>query len=73
MGRLVHLGHISDENTEMAEISKRTFQDMLDELKPRVRARDVYAIWQAVVDDANKPDYRHRHCGYLVGICFPPS
>ena len=57
----------------MAELSKRAFQGILDGLKPSVRARDVYAAWQTVVDDAGMPTYRRHHCGYLVGIGFPPS
>lgn len=73
MGRLVHLGHIRDKDAKMAEISKRAFQGILEGLKPGVLARDVYAAWQAVVDDAGLSDYRRHHCGYLVGIGFPPS
>jgi Xaa-Pro dipeptidase len=73
MGRLVHIGAIRDEDAEMAEISKRAFQGILDALKPGVRARDVYDGWQAVVDAAGMPEYRRHHCGYLVGIGFPPS
>lgn len=73
MGRLVHVGSIRDEDAEMAEISKRAFQGILDGMKPGVRARDVYASWQAVVDAAGMPDYRRHHCGYVVGIGFPPS
>jgi Xaa-Pro dipeptidase len=73
MGRLVHIGSIRDEDAEMAEVSKRAFQGILDGLKPGVRARDVYASWQAVVDEAGLPHYRRHHCGYLVGIGFPPS
>jgi len=73
MGRLVHLGTIRDEDAEMAEIAKRAFQGVLDRLKPGVRAREVYTGWQAVVDAAGMPGYRRHHCGYLVGIGFPPS
>lgn len=73
MGRFVHIGTIRDEDAEMAEICKRAFQAILDGLKPGVRARDVYAGWQAVVDAAGMPEYGRQHCGYLVGIGFPPS
>ncbi|WP_343115893.1 Xaa-Pro peptidase family protein [Ostreiculturibacter nitratireducens] len=73
MGRLIHLGHIRDEDAEMAEISKRAFEASLNGLRPGRRARDVYADWQAVVDAAGMPHYRRHHCGYLVGIGFPPS
>ncbi len=73
MGRFVHLGTIRDEDAEMAELSKRAFQGILDALRPGVRARDVYEGWQAVVDAAGMPEYRRHHCGYLVGVGFPPS
>lgn len=72
-GRLVSIGGFSDEDLEMAEISKTAFDALLSGLKPGVRAGDVYASWQAVVDAAGMPDYRRHHCGYLVGIGFPPS
>ena len=58
-----HLGHIRDEDAEMAEISKRAFQGILDGLKPGVRARDVYDAWQSVVDATGIPEYRRHHCG----------
>lgn len=73
MGRLVHLGSIKDRDAEMAEIAKRAFAAILSGLKPGVRARDVYDSWQAVVDAADMAHYRRHHCGYLVGIGFPPS
>lgn len=72
-GRLVSIGGFSDEDLEMAEISKSAFDALLGGLKPGVRARDVYASWQAVVDAAGMLHYRRHHCGYLVGIGFPPS
>lgn len=73
MGRLVHIGQIADADAEMAELSKRAFAATLEALKPGVRARDVYNGWQAVVDAAGMQGYRRHHCGYLVGIGFPPS
>jgi len=72
-GRLISIGTIRDADAEMAEIAKRAFAAILVALKPGVRARDVYAAWQQVVDDAGMPHYRRHHCGYLVGIGFPPS
>ena len=73
MGRLVHIGYISEEDQQMAELSIRAFHATLDALKPGVTARDVYNGWQSVVDAAGLPNYRRHHCGYLVGIGFPPS
>jgi len=72
-GRLIHVGEISDEDAQMAEISIRGFQAILEGLKPGITAADVYQSWQSVVDAAGMPDYRRHHCGYLVGIGFPPS
>ena len=44
-----------------------------DAIGPGARAGDVYAAWQAVVDRAGLVGYRRHHCGYSVGIGFPPS
>jgi len=73
MGRLVNIGGISDEDAQMAELCSRAFDATLTALKVGVTAKDVYNGWQAVVDDAGMPEYRRHHCGYLVGIGFPPS
>jgi Xaa-Pro dipeptidase len=73
LGRLVNIGGISDEDAAMAEISKRAFEAARAALVPGATARDVYNGWQAVVDAEGMPHYRRHHCGYLVGIGFPPS
>ena len=73
MGRLVNIGGICDEDAEMADLAQRAFAATLEALKPGVTAKDVYNGWQAVVDAAGMPEYRRHHCGYLVGIGFPPS
>jgi Xaa-Pro dipeptidase len=40
---------------------------------PDRTAEDVYRSWRACVDAAlGVPNPRH-HCGYLIGIGFPPS
>lgn len=73
MGRLVNIGGISDEDAAMAELSKSAFNATLAAIHPGARAMDAYNAWQAVVDAAGMPEYRRHHCGYLVGIGFPPS
>ena len=73
LGRLVRLGGISDEDAKMAEVTARAFDAVVEALKPGVKARDVYAAWQGVVDDAGLSHYRRHHCGYLVGVGQPPS
>jgi Xaa-Pro dipeptidase len=72
-GRLVHVGRIRDEDAEMGEIAARAFDGALAAMHPGAPARAVYEGWQAVVDAAGMPGYRRHHCGYLVGIGFPPS
>ncbi|MEM7056603.1 MAG: Xaa-Pro peptidase family protein [Pseudomonadota bacterium] len=72
-GRLIHIGHATDEDAEIAEITERAFQAVVDTLKPGKKARDVYAAWQTVVDDAGLDHYRRHHCGYLVGAGCQPS
>ena len=57
----------------MAEIAQRAFAAVLGALQPGNLARDVYAAWQDVVDDAGLAHYRRHHCGYCVGIGVPPS
>ncbi len=73
LGRLIRIGGISDEDARMAEITASAFDAVVAALKPGARARDVYAAWQNVVDEAGLAHYRRHHCGYLVGIGQPPS
>ena len=73
MGRLVNIGRISDEDAEMANICGEAFDATLRALKVGARAKDVYNGWQSVVDAAGMPEYRRHHCGYLVGVGFPPA
>jgi Xaa-Pro dipeptidase len=68
LGRLVHIGGVPEPDAKMAEICARAFQAVLDALKPGAKARNVYAAWQSVVDDAGLAHYRRHHCGYCVGI-----
>ncbi|MBZ9668426.1 M24 family metallopeptidase [Mesorhizobium sp. ES1-3] len=73
LGRLVRIGSIKDEDAAMAEVAAKAFDAVVKALEPGVRARDVYAAWQGVADEAGLSHYRRHHCGYLVGIGQPPS
>jgi Xaa-Pro dipeptidase len=42
-------------------------------LKPGVTADSVYQAWKRCIDKAGFDHYHRHHCGYLVGIGFPPS
>jgi len=73
LGRLVHVGSIPEADANMAETTKRAFDAVLGALRPGAKARQVYAAWQQVVDDAGLQHYRRHHCGYCVGIGLSPS
>jgi Xaa-Pro dipeptidase len=73
LGRIIRLGEPSDADAAMAKLSRKAFDAVLGALRPGNLAREVYAAWQAVVDDAGLSHYRRHHCGYAVGIGLPPS
>ncbi|HTV70159.1 MAG TPA: Xaa-Pro peptidase family protein [Rhizobiaceae bacterium] len=73
LGRLVRIGGVKDEDARMAQVATQAFDAVVKTLRHGIKAREVYAAWQAVVDDAGLPHYRRHHCGYLVGIGQPPS
>ena len=73
MGRLARLGEWEGPDRKIAHVAERAFEAVVNALRPGNRARDVYAAWQSVVDDAGLSHYRRHHCGYCVGIGFPPS
>ncbi|WFP61256.1 Xaa-Pro peptidase family protein [Mesorhizobium sp. WSM4904] len=73
LGRLIRIGTIKDEDAAMAEVTAKAFNAVVKALRPGARAREVYAAWQSVADEAGLSHYRRHHCGYLVGIGQPPS
>lgn len=73
MGRLVFVGTLPDGAAEAAELSIRGMRAIRDAAKPGATGDDVYQAWQGVADAAGLGNYRRHHCGYLVGIGFPPS
>jgi Xaa-Pro dipeptidase len=73
LGRLIHIGSVPEADAKMAEITQQAFNAVLKALRPGAKARQVYAAWQQVVDDAGLPHYRRHHCGYCVGIGLSPS
>ena len=52
LGRLVRIGEVGEADAAMAGIAARAFDAAVAALRPGARAREVYAAWQAVVDDA---------------------
>jgi len=73
MGRLVFVGAASAAAAEAAELAIRGMQAICNAARPGATGDDVYQAWQAVADEAGLGHYHRHHCGYLVGIGFPPS
>jgi len=73
VGRLLFVGHALSGCAEMADVCLQAFEAAASAIMPGVGARDVYAAWQACVDSAGLAHYRRHHCGYLIGLGFPPS
>ncbi len=72
--RMVLLGEVSSGTRAAAEVALAGLEAICRALKPGARAGDVYAAWKQTVDEGlgHARYYRH-HCGYAVGIGFPPS
>lgn len=73
MGRLVHIGSAPQAAEAAAALSIAGMDAIVGALKPGSTAGEVYAAWEEVARDGGLPDYHRHHCGYLVGIGFPPS
>lgn len=73
MGRLVYVGHAPKLAEEAAELAIAGMQAIVAAIKPDAAAGEVYAAWERVAREAGLDDYCRHHCGYLVGIGFPPS
>lgn len=73
MGRLVYVGRAPDGIERSVELAIGGMQAICRALKPGALAGEVYAAWHAVAAAAGLGGYHRHHCGYLVGIGFPPS
>jgi Xaa-Pro dipeptidase len=72
-GRLIFVGSAPTSAIEMAKVCIEAFDAAVEALRPGLRAGDAYQAWQGIVDRAGLSDYRRHHCGYLIGVGFPPS
>lgn len=72
-GRLAFIGSAPKSAYKMQKVCEEAIDVAADAIRPGVAAEDVYAKWQGVIDRAGLEGYRRHHCGYAVGIGFPPS
>lgn len=73
MGRLVYVGAAPPGVERSVALAIDGMQAICRALRPGVKAGDVYAAWHDVAAAAGLGAYHRHHCGYLVGIGFPPS
>ena len=73
MGRLVYVGDAPAMAEEAADLSIRGMRAIANAIQPGITVGEVYDAWHGVAEDAGLNDYHRHHCGYLVGIGFPPS
>lgn len=74
LARMVYVGRAPASIDRSAEVAVAGLDAVAAALTPGASSGDAYAAWQAVVDDAmGAGRYRRHHCGYSVGIGFPPS
>ena len=72
--RMAYVGEPPDGTEVAGRIAADALHAVTAALVPGARACDVYAAWQDVVNSGLGHDrYRRHHCGYQVGIGFPPS
>ena len=73
MGRLVYVGTAPAGVERSVEMAQAGMHAICGAIRPGAKAGDVYAAWHEVARSYGLNDYNRHHCGYLVGIGFPPS
>jgi len=72
--RMAYVGEPPPGTEVAAAIASDGLAAVAGALVPGTPAGEVYAAWQRVVDEGLGHDrYRRHHCGYQIGIGFPPS
>ena len=72
--RMVYLDEPPAGTDKAAEIALAGLESVRQALRPGALSTEVYGSWQQVVDEGlGHRSYRRHHCGYQVGIGFPPS
>ena len=73
MGRLVFIGRAPRGAREMLGLCRTALEAVEGRIGPGVAAGEVYEAWHACLDEAGLSRYHRHHCGYSVGIGYPPS
>lgn len=73
MGRLIFVQRAPSGTQAIEQLCLDALNRVVQAIQPGVTASQVYRAWQDRVDQAGLSHYRRHHCGYLVGLGFPPS
>lgn len=74
LARLCHLDpRDAAREAGAAEASRAAMGALCAALRPGNTAEEVFRGWHAVIEEALGRPYERHHCGYLVGIGFPPG
>ncbi|QDP72936.1 aminopeptidase P family protein [Legionella israelensis] len=73
VGRLIHIGKASSGAEKATKVCVEAEYNVVDTIKPGVTANEVYQVWKKTIDKYGFEHYHRHHCGYMVGIGFPPS
>lgn len=73
MSRLVFIGKAPARADKIRRVCEEAIEAAQRTMRPGALASEVYEAWQSRVDAAGIAGYQRHHCGYLVGIGFPPS
>lgn len=72
-GRLVFIRRAPARAEKMQRLCQEAMQNAARAIGPGAVANDVYRAWQETFDRTSLAGYTRHHCGYAVGIGFPPS
>ena len=73
IGRLIFIDQAPTGSAELERLCIEAFDAVVEVIKPGAIMGDVFQVWQDRVDAAGLSHYRRHHCGYTLGIGFPPS
>ncbi len=73
MGRLVYVGNPPGGIDRSVKLAISGMEAIRDSIRPGAVAGDAYSAWRDIARSGGLEEYERHHCGYLVGIGFPPS
>lgn len=72
--RMGYIGSVEPGAERAQRLAMDAFDSVVEALRPGVSTGTAYDAWQEVIDEGLGHDKLVRHhCGYTVGIGFPPS